>query len=169
MPFGKIDKSKKHPGKPGKTSRLKNAIMVATITVAWLFASCDGNYSWKYWNFGLNPDNPKEVRGRYNVHFKHSEGSAWYNTDNYNIDVIQEGTWYIVQINGKNMYKVNSLKEAEHKICELISDENEGFVHKRYIKKAEEKTVEFMEKFNEYQNNPDRPEERTVPLGNNKK
>jgi hypothetical protein len=67
------------------------------------------------------------------------------------------------------MYRVKSLKEAENKICEQISSENEGFVHEKYIKRAEDKTAEFMEKFNEYQNNPDRPEKRTVPLGNNKK
>ena len=149
MPVDKIDKSK-HLKKPGKASRLKNAVMATVLSAAWLFASCDGNYSWKYWKFEQNPDNPKEVRGRYNIHFNHSEGSAWYNTDNYNIDVIQDGTWYIVQINGKNMYKVNNLKEAEDKISEYISDQNEGFVKERYIKKAEEKTVEFMEKFNEY-------------------
>ncbi len=167
MVFHKIDSSKHPEKKPKKASRLKN--VARAFFIAWLLASCNGNYSQKEWGFEQNPDNPKEVRGHFNIHFNHSEGSAWYNTDNYNIDVVQNGTWYIIQINGKDMYRVKSLKEAENKICEQISSENEGFVHEKYIKNAEDKTAEFMEKFNEYQNNPDRPEKRTVPLGNNKK
>jgi len=152
--------------KSKKVSKWEKVAMV--LSIAWLLASCDGHYSYNNWEFEENPDNPKEVRGRFNVHFDHSEGSAWSNTDQYDIDVDQNGTWYIVKINGEDKYKVGSLKEAEDKICELISDENEGYVHDRYIKKALKKTARFTEKYDEYQNNPNRPKKRTVSLKDGK-
>ena len=166
MAFGKINKSKRLEKEPGKTSRWKNFAMA--LSIAWLLASCDGHYSYNNWEFEENPDNPKEVRGRFNVHFDHSESYAWSNTDQYDINVDQSGTWYIVKINGEDKYKVGSLKEAEDKICELISDENEGYVHDRYIKKALKKTARFTEKYDEYQNNPNRPKKRTVSLKDGK-
>jgi len=156
------EKSKNPEKKAKKVSGWKK--VAAVLSIAWVLASCDGNYSYVNWEFEQNPDNPKEVRGRFNIHFDHSEGSAWYNTDNYNIDVIQGESWYIVKINGKDKYKVGSLKEAEDKICELIYDENESFVHEKYIQKAEKKTARFTEKYDEYQNNPNRPKKRTVSL-----
>lgn len=152
------EKTKKNPEKnPKKVSRWGK--VAATLYIAWVLASCDGHYSYVNWEFEQNPDNPKEVRGRFNVHFDHSE-----DTDQYDIDVIQNGTWYIVKINGEDKYKVGSLKEAEDKICELIRDENEDFVQDRYIKKALKKTARFTEKYEEYKSNPNRPKKRTVSL-----
>lgn len=160
------EKPKNPEKKSKKVSGWKKA--AAMLSLIWVLASCDGHYSYVNWEFEQNPDNPKEVRGRFNIHFDHSEGSAWFNTDQYDIDVDQNGKWYIVKVNGEDKYKVGSLKEAEDKICELIRDENEDFVKDRYIKDAFKKTARFTEKYEEYQSNPNRPKKRTVSLKDDK-
>ena len=127
-------------------------------------ASCGNDYPNNEFNLRYDPNTDK-IEGYYNIKFNHSHGSAWYSIDNYNINLSQTDSSYLLKINDDE-YKVSSPEEAKNIIYTHISKENEWFVHEEYIKKAENKTADFIEKYNEYANDENRTPEKTIQLNN---
>lgn len=155
----------KNPDKPTrkKSTELKN--IIRGLVLALTMYSCTENYPNNEFNFSYDWNN--KIEGCYNIHFNHSEGSAGYNVDNYNINLSQIGKTYILRIN-EDEYNVGSPEEAEDLVCDLISTKNKSFVHDKYIKKAESKTADFMKKYSEYKDNPERPRKLSIKLKNGK-
>ena len=137
-----------------------------TLIIAWVlwFSSCDGSYPNNQFNFSSNS---KEIRWSYNIQFIHSESSAGSHTDNYNIDLHQTNTWYVIKIND-DKFNVNNIQEAQHTINHYILKKEDDFVHKKYINKSISKTANFIEQFNKYKDDPNRASTKSVSLKNGK-
>ena len=139
---------------------------VKALILSLAISSCESDYPNNEYNFCYD-SNTDKIEGYYNIRFNHSQGSAWYSIDSYNISLTQNGTTYTLKINDDN-FKVKSPEDAKSKICNYIAIKKEWFVHEKYLKKADDKTADFMEQYKEYSNDQDRAPEKSVKLKDGK-
>lgn len=150
-----------------KTKKSSNLGKFAKALVFGLsLSACTSDYPNNEFNFSYDSNNDR-IEGYYNISFNHSEGSAWYSVDSYNINLSQTGDSYILKINDKE-YRVKSPDEAKNRICEYISGKKEGYVHEESLQKADNKTADFMERYKKYANDQDRAPEKSIKLKNGK-
>ena len=151
----------KLPKKSNNLGKFAQAIILALG-----ISACSSDYPNNEFNFSYDSSNNR-IEGYYNISFNHSEGSAWYSIDSYNISLSQSGDSYILKINDKE-YKVKSPDEAKNRICEYIADENEGYVHEKYLQKADDKTADFMEEYKKYAKDEHKSPKKSISLKNRK-
>lgn len=161
-PSNSIDNQNRN--EPKKSSNLGN--FAKALVLALGVSACSSDYPNNEFNFNYDSSNNR-IEGYYNISFNHSEGSAWYSIDSYNISLSQSGDSYVLKINDKE-YKVKSTDEAKNIICEYIANENEGFVHESSLQKADNKTTDFMEEYKKYAKDEHKSPKKSISLKNRK-